>query len=62
MVILETYFNIEGTRYDVLKGDDECVYSVVDTDLGFTLFTGCYKDCKRFALALVKAFNELYYS
>lgn len=55
--LLDSYFDIEGTRYDIFKIPDSVNCSVVRNNT--VLFTGALNDCRRYCIAFVCALNDL---
>lgn len=56
--LLDSYFDIEGTRYDIFKIPNSVNCSVVRDDT--VLFTGALNDCRRYCIAFVFALNDLF--
>lgn len=57
-VLLESYFDLEGTKYDIIRNHSVNGCSVVRND--DVLFFGCLSDCRKFVKSYIYAFNCLY--
>lgn len=57
-MLLESYFDIEGTRYDIVKISESGFCSVVRDDV--FIFKGCLADCRKFTYTFIVSLNELH--
>lgn len=56
--LLDSYFDIEGMRYDIVKHSDYQVCSVIRDDV--VIFKGCLTDCRIFTFTFITSLNELH--